>query len=535
MNREKILNTFGLALLIICFAIALLRIFNRETEARDTETVVIRFAHWQLEGGLRDAMNELAREYESQNPGVRIEQVAIPERIYPQWVKTQLIGATATDMIQIGKGTDDEVLARFFVPLTEIVEFPNPYNRGTELETTRWRDTFVDGMQSALTYRPNLLEYYGIPASMFTVRMFYNRTLWRQLLGDTPTPSSYEEFIALCQRINEVSAARGREILPIAGSQANGPMLINRIVSSQTQRLAQDLTHSRSLKWLATDIALAYLSGEWSVDHPAYTDALTITREIGLSMQPGYQQLGREDATFYFVQGRALMITTGSWDAPSFRAQAPFEIGVFDIPLPSTDHPRYGRNTLGRASEIEAGTGMSFGITRQSPHFDQAIDFLHYITSKSGNTTFTETSGWLPSVQGVEVPDLVRPFLPYATGYVDGFDFSLANVGAENTRVINNAMNALVRPPGSVEAFQNTVRPQLTRALREDLDRNLRVNLLNITRQDVILSAQLALLPLASPRETPFLHRKVAEINEAQNLQEATRAWITHELARLNN
>ncbi len=525
---EKAVSVAGFLLAGVCFGYAVVQVFSRGAVDRDETVRVIRFAHWQLEGGIRDAFDVLAREYEDSHPGIRIEQVAIPERIYPQWMKTQLIGGTATDIIELGKGSEDEDLARFFVPISEWVERPNPHNVGTDLEGVRWRETILDGMQGDWNYRPNLLEFYGVPVSMFTVRIYYNRSLWTRLLGQTPPPEDFDAFVTLCERAGRIQLSSGQRLLPIAGSKDNAPAIMYRLFASQAQRLNQSLDTLGGLRPVNTDIGLAYLTGRWTLDDPAFTSGLEIMRAVGQHMQPGFVQLGREDAALYFLQGRALMIATGSWDSSSFRQQAEFDIGVFDIPLPAPDHPRHGRFLFGPGSEAETGTGLSFGITRQSSHFHDALDFLQFLSSKPGNATFSRVSGWLPAVAEVVPPEHVRPFLPKVRGYVEGFDPTLGGLGANTTRAITANLNRLVAHNGSVESFKAHVATDLADSVRDDIVRRQRNTLININRQDMVLAGHTALIGEDDERRA----RKVSEMLEAQNQMEANHAWIAHELER---
>lgn len=531
MKREKISNYIGLFLLLACFAVAIHRIATRPSAQPTDGTERIRFSHWQLEGGLREAFDQLSREYEALHPGVKIEQVAIPERTYAQWMRTQLVGETITEIVQLGFGVDDEVLARFFTPLTDYVEQPNPYNAGTDLAGVPLRDTILDGMQGISCYSPNLLEYYGIPVSMFTVRMFYNRTLWETMLGDVPPPANYEEFIAICERVRKLSEESSRKIIPIAGSKSNAPPLLNRLFASQVQRLNQTLDTQKSMRPSVQELGISLLSGGWTIDDPAFTSALEITREAAAYFQPGYSQLARDDASFYFLQGRALMIATGSWDSPSFRAQADFEIGVFSLPIPTTEHPRYGRQMLGVASEAETGTGLSFGIPKQTRNFDRALDFLHFLVSKSRNATFSRVSGWLPATVGVEPAEYVRPFLPVTDGYLDGFGPEFRMGGGNAARVLASSNNVLVSPTGSVQAFKDTIREPFMEALRQDLQRTNHITTLNFNRQDAVLLANEMLLTHSEAPDS--VTRKINELRESQSKLEANTAWQEHELVRL--
>ena len=60
------------------------------------------------------------------------------------------------------------------------------------------------------------------------------------------------------------------------------------------------------------------------------------------------------------------MMVAPSLHFHSIREQTLFEIGVVDIPLPSRDHPVYGKHLFGRLSEGGNVTDLAFGLTRQS-------------------------------------------------------------------------------------------------------------------------------------------------------------------------
>lgn len=530
MNRERLLNSIGFALLVLCFVVALVRVFHRQADEADPDTRTIRFAHWQLESGLRDAFDSVAREYMKNHPGVRVEQLAVPERTYAQYYRTQLIGGTAPDIFAIGIGNNDEILARFFTPLTPWLEEPNPYNVGTELEGVPWRDTFIDGLNSK--YNQNLLDYYMISTAMFTVRVYYNQALWREILDDRPIPETYEDFRQACEDIQAFATETGRSILPIAASKYNGPQLMEKLFESQTQKLKLSLDPAHVLNTGNVDIVLPYLQGEWSLETPAIRSAIELTHEVARFMTPGFSQLGREDAAFYFVQNRAVMITSGSWDATSLRSQAPFEIGVFAVPIPSSDHPDYGPFTLGRASEGDTNTEGSFGIVRQSPHFELALDFLQFLSSRPGNQIYADESGWLPAILGVEPDPLIKPFMPAIDGELKGFFFKFDNLGANTQGLYENALSLLERRDG-VDHYAETMRERLPGAIRGDLELRVRNNKQNTIRQDTTVGALASLFRLG---ETDADYAaKIDEVLEAQNGQEGETYRIEQELKFLNN
>lgn len=523
IKREQLLATVGFALLLGTFAISLVNIARRAGEQRDPSVRIIRIAHWQLEDGASRAIDAVAREYERRHPGVRIEQMRVPERVYPNWVTTQLVGGTAPDLIQIGKGIDSERTARYFRPITDEVFRPNPHNRDTPLADTPWRETFVDGMIGG--FDDALQDYYGAPLFMATVRMYANLTLLRQLTGSDELPRTLDEFLALSNLVREQAARTGRVIVPVAGSKYNAPILIERLFRSTTQRLALELSDNRQMIPNSDLLTLGLLRDEWNLRTPAIQASLTLAGQVGSVMQPGFLQLAREDATFLFQQGRALFIATGSWDATTLMEGGSFEIGVFDLPAPSSGNPDYGRYVLGRHSEAGARSYGPFGITRTSAHPELALDFLRFLTSMPHNQLFADESGWLPVVNGVTPAPSIAPFAPVFEGYPDGFSL---NLGADTQRVVDNHMHLLFSPDAGVERFITGVESSLRAAARSDLDRILRVRANQIARADLLVNAEEILL--AAHPDDPASARRAQAQRERQFGSEIHHAHLSGEL-----
>jgi raffinose/stachyose/melibiose transport system substrate-binding protein len=482
---QRILNSIGFGLLALCFIISVGRIawMRMSRTAEDgSEIVQIRLAHWQLEGGVREALDEMARLYMEQNPGVFIRQIPIPERIYRNWLLTQLVGGTAPDIIQVGIGITPERLARFFIPLTDLAEAPNPYNEGTELEGMLLRDTFFDGMMGG--FNMELLEYFGVPLSAHTIRVYINMDLLREITGSDQLPKTYREFIELCDQARAFGEENHRTVIPVAGSRYNSPFLMNNLFASQTQKLLQELTPPGVFEMSSNRLAETYVDEKWTLDDPEIRSGLRIMREVGGKMQPGFMQVMRDDATFYFMQGRALMIATGSWDSSSIHQQAKFPFRAFRIPLPSRDDPEYGEFVRGFTSEAGVNAGLSLGVTNISKHPEVAMDFLLFLASQPMNQVFTNISGWIPSVVGVQPSEVARDFMILTDGFTNGFTLNQGNTPDVN-RVVNNAFHRLVAPEGSVDEFIQIVRPNLVRAQASDLARNAMNTQAGLRQMDV--------------------------------------------------
>jgi raffinose/stachyose/melibiose transport system substrate-binding protein len=515
MTWERRLNLLAALLVAGCFGLALAGVLRREREAAEPGRVVLRLAHWQLEAGVKEAFDEIARDYEALHPKVRIVQMRIPQRVFPQWALTQLVGGTAPDLIEIGYNLETLQQARYLTPITEFVSQPNPYNTGTPLEGVPWRSTFVDGL--AVGYNDKLGDYYGVPTFFATVRVFYNRELMQAITGRDTPPATFDEFIRLCEQARDYAAARGAAVVPISGSRDNAPFILDELFEGMSQKLVQEFSRGQGLYPSQDSFFLALLAGEWSLQSPAIRAGLELMREVGRYMQPGFLQLRREDALFAFTQGNALMLAAGSWETSGLVAQSRFPIGVFRLPLPGPDHPRYGAFTWGRPAESSgrASTGP-FGLTRGSRHPAEALDFLRYLTSQRAHQKFVEQSRWLPVVAGVKVPASMQGFEPDLTGSLPGLNLRW---GTEIRRVTESNWHRLFSPSGGVEAFAATVEPELPAAAVGDLRRRDRRSAQQIMLADPGLEGMRQLLRRAPDDAT--LGFKFQALLQGQNDREA--------------
>lgn len=525
MKWEKIFQIIGFSLVGICFVLALTRIIFREVEERNPNVVTIRLAHWQLEGTVPRALDTLAEEYMRLHPGVKVEQIRIPHKVFTMWSTTQLVGETAPDIIQMENMATDK-LVRYMVPLTDFVYAPNPYNKGTEFENTPWRETFFDGLINAPSYNESLLELYGIPQTMHVQRIFYNKALFKKIMGDSPIPQTYEEFQALCERVKAYSKATDQLVIPLAASR-DSTGIGWQLMGSQTQKLLPIIDPLRAMRGRGfEEHRLAFLKGDLYLEQPEFQSGLAIFREVSQYMQPGYTNLNREDAAFYFLQGRALMTMAGSWDASTFFAQSPFEVAVFTLPMPSPSHPKYGKFVLGNVTEAGLQSRFSLGISNTSKHPEVALDFIKYITSKRGNQTFSEISKWLPSVRNVPLIEMIKGFSPLSDGFANGPQ--LGTWGPDVDRLIGNNLYLLTDSNGSVEKFSNAVKPLYHDAIVSELRRVLRERMVNTSRADTQIAALLRLQP-----EKPELQEKVSTLFEAQNFNENGYYYIRYEMNKL--
>ena len=399
----------------------------RATQAPPGTTVTLRIGHWQLEPGVREGFDALAAEYRKLHPEVYIVQDAVPESTYSQWLTTQVMGGTASDIIESGMLPGPLMLSyhsRYFLPLNNYIGLPNPYNAGTPLAGEPWRNTFKDGMRAG--YIEELQSYMAVPLAQFAYRIVYNRDLYHKLTGRTTPPQNYRDFVAVCEQIRAQHDDQGRPYVPIAASSYHIGMWDMTMCEPLTFAAVRKLDFNRDGTVGSDEFFAGIMTHRIGFDFPPFTARFQMLRELTPFVPVGVTGLGRDEAVFLFAQQRSVFITSGTWDAQSLREQArgTFAIGVLNFPLPAKDDPEFGRILEGPVYD-HTFAGMPFVITRTCQHPDVAVDFLQFLSSQRGNAEFNRHIGWIPSVRGAEMPPSLAGYEPHFEGVYGAMPMTL--------------------------------------------------------------------------------------------------------------
>ena len=525
MIRARWFYRLGFLLLAAAFACGCWRLVKRTRPGRAGGPITLTFAHWQLEGTTRQAFDALARDYEKLHPDIRIEQLAIPLSVYSSWGTTHVVGGVAPDLVELGRNLGGRRILPYFLPITDEINRPNPYNAGTPLAGVAWRNTFVDGMEAA--FDPQSFDCYGASVFANTFRIYYNADLLREITGQAEPPRTFEQFTDLCRQVRAFAARTGRPVLPFAGSRIEAPLLMDDLATGQLQRLTSRLNPGVYFPVGYGDFFLSYLNHEWTLDDPAMRSAIELIRRVGAEMPDNFMQYGRDDSLFYFVQGRALMMAGYAQDGTSISSQAPFPVRVFKNPAPRPQDREFGGNMVGPNAERLSSYG-AFGIARASLHPQEALDFLQFLTSFAADQKFVRISGFLPVLVGIQATGLTRDFMPSSRGFPPGPYpvFLFTNTG----QVIQRLEYLMIGPEADQAAFFAALKRELPGAMREEVSGGLRNLIQTLQLNDTAIEA-VHQLQRADPANLS-LQRKYQGMVETQNEQEATAYYTELRLRR---
>ena len=496
----------GLAVLAAAYVASFLVVVHRVRESHG-DRVTIRVCHWQLEAGVREAIDAIIKRYEQLNPRVHVVQIAVPGGpIYASWVQTQMKGGNAPDIAQYDQFHGN--VAQFFQPLGADVMQPNPYNRGTDLEGVRWRDTFIDGMNC--NYSTTLGDYYSVSLDTHIGRIVYNRPLMKAITGRDEPPRTYRELLATCDKIRAYARAHQPGLVPMANS-AEASMLQAWLISiALTGRMSEQVDYQHRLEVSCDDVGLGYLRGDWNFDSPEAAATLREVREYGRMCTPGFWERERSLALSDFVSGRAVMFVAPSWEASNLLALCAFPIAAFRYPYPGRDDPEFGRFVEGPISDGGLATGMPMYLNAATRHRAEALDFLRFMTSHEGAAIFTALSNWTPATVGVQPSAFASQFRYVSEGYYWNCNLFVPSSKGDAQNFISSHLDSLWRPEGTVDEFQRIMRDGLGARIQSDFRQEVVDGMNNLREMDIRAVARLRL-------GTPGIRGEVLPILSAAN------------------
>lgn len=493
---HQLRNLVAFVVLIGAFAYSAWHVLSHRRIATAADQVTVRIGHWLLQAGMRESFDEAATAYMRLHPNVTIEQIPVPIRAWPSWLRTQIVGGTAPDLTGM-LGVNEEFATRHFLPLTDHIGAPNPYNVGTPLEGVPWADTYVDGMTAMRLLTPTSGDIHGANLQLNTLRLYYNKLLLKAVTGSAIPPADYASLRALEDQVARYNARTGSLLTPIAACGPYAQYLFEQLLPSQTQKLAIALSPSWNFQLPVVELARLASEGEISFTRtPELSSSLRLLRDVGSLMTIGYESRQRDDALFDFLQQKAVMIYAGSWDYGVFVREGDFPVGVTRLPLPSPDDPEYGEFVLGSSSEANGSPEATFGIYRGSKHPDIALDFLHFLTSHAVARKFSDMSLRMSAIVEVPPPASAPELAPQLEGEIAGFMPDFNYYGGNNANMVfKRNLHLLLGPTGSAEAFAAKLDDDIPRALRQDSS----IQATRIKRDIQHLDARLGLL-LTQPK-----------------------------------
>lgn len=322
--------------------------------------------------------SELVKEFEADNPDIKVNVESVLNDSYKDKVKVVAGGENAPDVMFSWSGSFIEELV----------------DGGNVMDLTHW---LADNPDIKDRYYESQMEpfaidgaQYGLPIGMQAKLFFYNKDVFDDL-GIEP-PETWSEFESVLGTIQDA------DMTPIEfGAQEQWP--IAHYVGTLNQR-------TLSPEVFAADQDPA--KGEFT--DQGYVDALKSLQEIASYANPDATAVGHEAARNAWIAGEAPIMYMQGPEIAYFE-DADFEFGTFNFP--SVDG--------GKGDPLQlTGAPEGFVVAANSKHPEESLRFLEFMLNKTNGIKYTEETGELSAVVGaVDEADAPQALKDIANEIID--------------------------------------------------------------------------------------------------------------------
>jgi multiple sugar transport system substrate-binding protein len=316
-------------------------------------TATLRF--WAL-GREGEVVAELARDFERENPDIRVDVQQIPWSAAHEKLLTAFVGRSTPDLAQLGNTWVSEFVALDALePLRSFVESADGID-STAYFAGAWEANVIDG------------EPYGIPWYADTRVLFYRKDILARA-GYSAIPATWGGWRAAMEAIKKTAGAdRYAVFFPV--NEWEQPVIFG--LQARSTLLAD---HDSKGAFSGAEFARAF---EWYVD--VFRDQLSppvANNEIANV----YQE---------FERGYFAMYVTGPWNLGEFRRRLPASMQETwaTAPLPGPEENLPGVSLAG---------GSSLVVFRGSRRKEAAWKLVRFLSRPDVQVRFYELTGDLPA------------------------------------------------------------------------------------------------------------------------------------------
>lgn len=315
---------------------------------------VVTLRLWGL-GREGEVVAELVRDFERENPGVRVEVQQIPWIAAHEKLLTAHVGEVSPDVAQIGNTWISE-----FVALNALEALDSRAAASADVT----RAGFFDGV-----WNTNVIDgsLYGVPWYVDTRLLFYRTDLLADV-GYAVPPSTWSGWVEAMQRIGE-KRVEDRYAIYLPINEWNVPVILG--MQAGSSLLSDDGRYG-------------------AFSEPAFARAFDFYVSL---FERGFAPVMRLNASNIYqeiARGRFVFFITGPWNIGEFRRRLPSEMQDqwSTAPLPG---PR------GESSGISMAGGSSLVLFRSSEHPAEAWKLIEFLSRPEQQLRFFHLTGSLPA------------------------------------------------------------------------------------------------------------------------------------------
>lgn len=360
---RKMAKTLGMAMLI--FVLLLTGCSNSSSGEAEGKTV-LKFLHKWPQPEYAPYFEEVVKEFEAQNPDIKIDMEAIADEPIKDKLRVILGGNEVPDIMFSWSGE----FARKFVRAGAALDL-TPYLE----EDTAWKDSFIPASLQPFSSDD---KNYGIPLRFNGKFFVYNKEIFDKY--NLQAPQTWDEFMNVLETLKQ-----GGETPIILGNESPWAA-IHYLTGLNQKMVAQDVRMNDYNP----------RSGEFT--DPGYVKAMEMFAELN---QKGYlmdnvNSSSHDMAKQYFFTGEGGIMYVELEEFQNVEDSLSANCNFFQ--MPAISEGKGNQNYI-------TGAPDGFIVSSKTEHPEEAIKFLKFLTSKENAIKLAEQIGWPSPIDGATNPD----------------------------------------------------------------------------------------------------------------------------------
>ena len=346
-------------LAVILAALMLMVSFGAMAE----EPVTLTMGSWRTDDA--DQVNALLAEYEALT-GVKIVFEPTTSTEYNATLRLQLDNGTGPDLFYSRSySTGEELYSAGFNMVCN--DIPGVTENFTASSLDPW--TADDG------------SIFAVPFAAVSQVIYYNKAIFAEQ-GIETLPTTWEEFIALCQQLKDAG------VTPLANGIASDWDILECVLLGMIPN------------YITFEERAAYESGEKPLNDEVWVRIYSDFAQLVPYLPEGFKSQGNDDANVFFGLGKSAMLIDGSWSCGTLNNKEEYpdlDLGFFAFPAPE-----------GNAAGICLHPDMGIAGNAATEHPEEVKAFLAWLASPEGAQITADyfPGGFLPMINtGVQLQD----------------------------------------------------------------------------------------------------------------------------------
>ena len=303
-----------------------------------------------------DVTNELARRFESQNPGTKIVVDVVPYKTILEQLPVQLAAGQGPDIARV---TDLGGLSKYYLDIS-----PNLKNR-------KALDDNFGATAGWLRPAPSDKGIYGVMSQLTMTGPFVNKTLFEQAKVALPGPkATWDEWVAAARKVATATQTKAAMAWDRSGHRFAGPAISNgaAILDAKGELVLDNGYRNTVNKFVS-----------WHKDG-------TMLREVWA----GSGGSTYADSIGEFINGNVVMVLSGSWQINRLQKDVGNKFDWVAVPNPC------GTSSC---SGIPGGAAWVALKTSKSPK--ETAAFLEFMASEQAYAEFSAKTNNIPAHAGL--------------------------------------------------------------------------------------------------------------------------------------